>query len=89
MDLQQLQPYVVNVWLSREIFEIFLHLLRRNTEMKNTIVRSFVLALAVVGFSASSVYASSARTNVDKSTKLGMVCTPAPVCSPGSTCGIH
>ncbi|MBW4037782.1 MAG: hypothetical protein HIU91_02715 [Acidobacteria bacterium] len=58
--------------------------------MGNTIVRSLVLALAVVGFSASSIYASTAKSGEAKvmAPKAGMVCTPAPVCMPGSTCGL-
>lgn len=59
--------------------------------MGNTIVRSLVFALAVVGFSASSLYASSAKSHEAKvmTSKPGEVCSPMPVCMPGSACGVR
>lgn len=62
--------------------------------MGNTIVRSFVLVLAVAGFTATSFSASASRTqqsSVVKSmnSKLGMVAQPAALCAPGSTCGLQ
>ena len=59
--------------------------------MKNFAIRTFVVSLAVAGFSASSMYsASTARTAGSKVAvaHVGMVSTPAPVCSPGKTCGL-
>jgi hypothetical protein len=59
--------------------------------MKNIAIRTFVVALAVAGFSASSMYsASTARANGSKVAvaHVGMVSTPTPVCSPGRACGI-
>jgi hypothetical protein len=59
--------------------------------MKNLAIRTFVVALAVAGFSASSMYsATTARNNQAKVVVAhpGMVSTPAPVCSPGKTCGL-
>jgi hypothetical protein len=60
--------------------------------MKNLVIRTFVVALAVAGFSASSMYsASTARANnVAKIvvSRPGLVHTPTPMCNPGSTCGL-
>ncbi len=52
-------------------------------KMKNTLVRALVVALAVAGFSASTV---SAKSTVKPSVNA----VPAPVCAPGSPdgCGI-
>jgi hypothetical protein len=50
--------------------------------MKNIAIRSFVLALAVVGFSASSI-ASAARTTNEAKTVVPTVVlgnVPAPAC---------
>ncbi len=56
--------------------------------MKTLAIRAFVVALAVAGFSASSMYsASMARANQAKV----IVAHPgavAPACDPGHTCGI-
>jgi hypothetical protein len=55
--------------------------------MKNIAIRSFVLALAVVGFSASSIASAARTTNGAKTGSaqptvvLGNV--PAPACSHG------
>jgi hypothetical protein len=59
--------------------------------MKNFAIRTFVLVLAVAGFSASSMYsASTARANQAKVeiAHPGVVSTPATMCSPGKTCGL-
>jgi hypothetical protein len=59
--------------------------------MKNLAIRTFVVALAVAGFSASSMYsASTARASEAKVVVAhpGMVSSPTPVCSPGRACGI-
>ena len=59
--------------------------------MKNLAIRTFVVALAVAGFSASSMYsASTARANQAKVVVAhpGVVSTPTTMCSPGSTCGL-
>ncbi len=59
--------------------------------MKNLAIRTFVVALAVAGFSASSMYsASTARNNEAKVLVAhpGVVRTPSPQCNPGSACGI-
>jgi hypothetical protein len=57
--------------------------------MKNFAIRTFVLALAVVGFSASSI-ASAARTNEAKTVVPTVVLgnVPAPVCGVGY-CNMH
>ncbi len=59
--------------------------------MKNFAIRTFVVALAVAGFSASSMYsASTARASQAKVEVAhpGMTTTPATMCRPGSTCGL-
>ena len=59
--------------------------------MKTIAIRTFVIALAVAGFSASSVYsASTARANQAKVVVAtpGVVNSPTTMCSPGSTCGL-
>ena len=60
--------------------------------MKNFAIRTFVVALAVAGFSASSMYsASTARANETKVavSHPGIVGSPTPMCMPGKTsCGI-
>lgn len=59
--------------------------------MKNLAIRTFVVALAVAGFSASSMYsASTARATQAKVAVAhpGVVSSPAPVCPWGSTCGL-
>lgn len=61
--------------------------------MKNIAMRSFVLALALVGFGATSMI-SSAKTTSASATRAGIqtqtnvVSSPTPLCAPGSTCGI-
>ena len=56
--------------------------------MKTLAIRAFVVALAVAGFSASSMYSSSmARAHQAKV----MVAHPgviSPSCDPGGTCGL-
>jgi UDP-N-acetylglucosamine transferase subunit ALG13 len=56
--------------------------------MKNFAIRTFVVALAVIGFSASSI--STARASQAKVvvSHPGVVSTPATMCAPGSTCGM-
>jgi len=56
--------------------------------MKNFAIRTFVVALAVIGFSASSI--STARASQAKVVVAhpGVVATPTTMCSPGSTCGL-
>jgi hypothetical protein len=60
--------------------------------MKNLAIRTFVVALAVAGFSASSMYsASTARASEATAVVAhpGVVSSPTPMCSPGKTsCGI-
>lgn len=59
--------------------------------MKNLAIRTFVVALAVAGFSASSMYsATTARANEAKTvvSHPGVVSTPTPLCPWGSTCGL-
>jgi hypothetical protein len=58
--------------------------------MKNLAIRTFVVALAVAGFTASSYSASTARANQAKVTVAhpGIVMSPSTVCNPGSTCGL-
>lgn len=59
--------------------------------MKNFAIRTFVLVLAVAGFSASSMYsASMTRANQAKVVVAhpGVVNTPATMCRPGSECGL-
>jgi hypothetical protein len=59
--------------------------------MKNIAIRTFVVALAVAGFTASSYSASTARSIEAKAVVAhpGLVSTPTPMCNPGKTsCGI-
>jgi hypothetical protein len=81
--------------LSREIFRNLLPLIYCQGEipvMKNIAIRTFVVALAVAGFSASSMYsATTARRTSEAKTLVaapGVVKTPSPQCNPGSTCGM-
>jgi hypothetical protein len=58
--------------------------------MKTTIVRASVLALAFVGFTASSVMSYSQKTAHQVGARKGIV--PAPLCSPWNDptcCGMH
>jgi hypothetical protein len=93
MDLEFVSLYVLLIWLSREIFRNLLSLIYRQGEirqMKNLAIRTFVVALAVAGFTASSYSASTARANQAKVVVAhpGIVNTPTTMCSPGSTCGL-
>jgi hypothetical protein len=58
--------------------------------MKSTLVRSFVLVLAVAGFSASSISSAAATKNVAKAAPLGIVSNPTPMCpfNDKNGCGI-
>ena len=58
--------------------------------MKNTLVRSFVLVLAVAGFTASSISSAATPKNVAKVAPLGIVNTPTPMCrlNDKNGCGI-
>lgn len=61
--------------------------------MKTLAIRTFVIALAVAGFSASSMYSASAsRANEAKViiAHPGAVTSPVPMCLPGGgrTCGL-
>jgi hypothetical protein len=59
--------------------------------MKNTLIRAFVLSLAVAGFGAATV-ASHARTmNTAKATQPSIVGAPTPLCpanGSGGFCGM-
>jgi hypothetical protein len=60
--------------------------------MKTLAIRTFVVALAVAGFTASSMYsASTARATNEAKVMVahpGVVRTPSTQCGPGSTCGL-
>ncbi len=61
--------------------------------MKNIAIRSFVLALAVVGFSASSIASAARTTNEAKTVSaqptVVVANAPAPGCNAGSGfCGM-
>ena len=60
--------------------------------MKNLAIRTFVVALAVAGFSASSMYSASiARAKSEAKVVVahpGVVATPTPLCAPGRACGL-
>jgi hypothetical protein len=58
--------------------------------MKITLVRGFVLALVVVGFSASSISSAAVPKTVSKVSTLGIVNTPTPMCrlNDKNGCGI-
>jgi hypothetical protein len=59
--------------------------------MKNFAIRTFVIALAVAGFTASSYSASMSRNNQVKVAVAhpSVVSSPTTMCSPGKTsCGI-
>jgi hypothetical protein len=81
--------------LSREIFRNLLALIYCQGEirqMKNLAIRTFVVALAVAGFSASSMYSASTARASQATVAVahpGVVNTPTTMCSPGKTsCGI-
>jgi hypothetical protein len=94
IDLAFKSLYVVSIWfVQRKIINLLDDPLlpRRNTQMKTLAIRTFVVALAVAGFTASSMYsASTTRTNEAKVMVAhpGVVRTPATTCGPGSTCGL-
>ncbi len=94
MDLQFVSLYVLLIWLSREIFRNLLSLTvtaKEKYPMKNLAIRTFVVALAVAGFTASSYSASTARKATEAKVLVaapGVVRTPTTMCSPGSACGI-
>ena len=56
--------------------------------MKNIAMRSFVIALALAGFAATSFTSSAKTTSASAKVKANVVCTPTPLCAPGSTCGL-
>jgi len=62
--------------------------------MKTLAIRTFVVALAVAGFTASSMYSASIARNTNSASAKtlvaapGMVRTPTTQCAPGSTCGL-
>jgi|GEM_PF-5785378 len=60
--------------------------------MKTLAIRTLVVALAVAGFSASTMYsATTARMTSEGKTLIaapGVVRTPTTMCSPGTACGI-
>ena len=56
--------------------------------MKNLAIRTFVVALAVTGFCASSISTARASQAKVAVARPGVVATPTTMCSPGSTCGI-
>jgi len=82
--------------LSREKLEIFRQTLitaKEKYTMKNIAMRSFVLALALVGFGATSMISSAKTTNASATTagiqvQTSVVVSPTPLCAPGSTCGM-
>jgi hypothetical protein len=60
--------------------------------MKHIAVRTFVLVLAVAGFSASSVFSASASEAKTNRPNIVLAGGPAPLCPPvagGTLCGIH
>jgi hypothetical protein len=93
MDLAYMQLYVGYIWfVQRNLNKLYDPGQEKYVKMKNFVIRTFVVALAVAGFSASSMYsASTARANnVAKIvvSQPGVVKTPSPQCGPGSTCGL-
>ncbi len=61
--------------------------------MKNIAMRSFVIALALVGFAATSMTSSAKTTsasasNISVQAQTNVVVSPTPLCAPGSTCGL-
>ena len=77
--------------LSREILEIFLYRQGEIRKMKNIAIRTFVVALAVVGFAASSI-SSASTTQATKASKVIVPTVvvanmPAPACGSGY-CGM-
>jgi hypothetical protein len=62
--------------------------------MKNLAIRTFVVALAVAGFSASSMYSASTARNNNLAKSVvshpGVVSTPNGTCAPGGgrSCGL-
>jgi hypothetical protein len=60
--------------------------------MKTLAIRTLVVALAVAGFSASTMYSATTARRTSESKTLvaapGMVRTPSTQCGLGSTCGL-
>lgn len=59
--------------------------------MKNTIVRAFVLSLAVAGFGATTVVSHARTTTKASLVNVGAPSNIPPLCPPGSgdLCGIE
>ena len=62
--------------------------------MKHIAIRTFVLVLAVAGFSASSMFSASAANQAKTSQPTIVLANggPTPICPPvagGTLCGIH
>jgi len=94
MDLLPPSLYVQTIWfVQRNLLETFIPAQGELRKLKNPAIRTFVVALAVAGFSASSMYsASTSRTNEAKVivANPGVVSSPSPMCTPGHTsCGIE
>jgi len=95
MDLQFIQPYVHYIWFVqrnlRNLSTTYFIYCQGELPMKNLAIRTFVVALAVAGFSASSMYSATAARNNEAKVLVahpGVVRTPTPLCNPGSTCGL-
>jgi hypothetical protein len=58
--------------------------------MKNSVIRGFVVALAIVGFTASSVAASHSTTKTSKIGSAPQSTGSIPTCAPSdpSHCGL-
>jgi hypothetical protein len=97
IDLELLSLYVLSIgFVQRKIRNlsiIFYTCQRRNTQMKNIAMRSFVVVLALVGFGATTVTSSAKTTSSLVATSIRQahvngVTSPTPLCAPGSTCGL-
>ncbi len=56
--------------------------------MKTLAIRAFVVALAVAGFSASSMYSASMARAGQAKVLVAHPGVISPGCDPGSTCGL-
>jgi hypothetical protein len=98
IDLAFMSLYVVSIWFVqrkiRNTSKSFRHIYRQGEirKMKTLAIRTLVVALAVAGFSASTMYSATTARRTSESKTLvaapGMVSTPNPQCGPGHACGI-
>lgn len=93
MDLVSLSLYVVTIWfVQRNLRNIFIYRQGEIRKMKNIAIRTLVVALAVVGFSASAI-SSASTTQATKASKVVaptvvIASVPNPICGGVNYCGM-